>query len=223
MTIITGDPNVGFITSTEVPDGSMKARPSTIAVPCEALLHNTAYLEALRHPRTNIERWLRHVEPNRGVGTNYEWQISASDPAVHAGWKDTAHVADGVGASSIFFVLDCPHNATLKRIDALIRPSGAHSGMPVTRPKLLLARWTPAIVGGPALTALATFTDTSFTVSDYELPHFVGGDVNVTINHATSLYRFGFFSEAGNNSKNDLVLDGIRIRFDMTHLDEAAS
>ncbi|NUP11210.1 MAG: hypothetical protein HOW73_34625 [Polyangiaceae bacterium] len=216
----TGDPNAAWSSATTLPDDGPDERDAaSVNVPFEDILNKTEYLKALRHDATSVERWLRDADYVRGttLGTWTPQRTAGS----RGGWVHH-HTADDPTAATIEFALIVPHGATLKRIDCAIDPA-AHTAKPATMPRVILKRWEPANIAGGAISDVATIIDTALTASDYEQPHVFGGDVNVVIDHETYEYRVVFQSELGTDSEDALTLAGIRVRFDMTNLDEGAS
>lgn len=232
--IINGDENAPWAIGFEAPDDGDDEDAASVDVGLECLANRTAYLKALRHPATGIERWLTIPEPlhspvrveiGEEVGDvvwNSPWREDVAGTTTVTGWRN-AYIPEVPVAQALSFMLELPHGCVLKGLNAHLTGADGSGSMPSSRPKLQLFAWTPGLAVGTTVAPLATFTDTSLTRADYELPHSIGGNVNVTIDRGASLYRVRFTSEGGSNSNPGLILHGVKVRFDMTHMDGAAS
>lgn len=206
---IAGDENAPWV-SFEAPDDGDDEDAESVDVGLECLANRTAYLKALRHPATAVDHWLEYTEPTE------DWIVNTdAGGGAPGGWIHPT--SGGVTGDLLSFPLSVPNGVTIKRIDAFVDPR-THASIPAVRPLFRLWRWAPGITGnGGAL--IVSATDTSLTAPDYELPHSFGVNVNHVVTKATHIYRVFFFSEAGAGSETNTYLMGIRVRYDMTHLD----
>lgn len=209
---LTGDPDLPWIASFDSPAAGDKRSAGSVTVPNEALAHRTAYLEALRHPEEDVTVWLEYAD------CTAEWV--PANVSSQVGWQHPAPAS--TAGDPLPFALSVPNGVTLTRVEALIAPKNSHVSIPSTRPKLQLIRWQPAVPIIGTASVVAQASDSSLTVSDYNLPHAIGFNLTHVVAKATHLYRV-VFTDAGAGGLADMIVHGVKVTFDMTHLDRVAS
>lgn len=117
---------------------------------------------------------------------------------------------DTTSAGAVSFEITPPCSCQLNSVTVIIKPAGAHGGLPGTMPTLSVWRWDPTTETNTQLGS--TTTDTSASVGVYEGAHTLTvSGLTETIDTETGTRFYALFTgESGANAVNNLNVNQCR-------------
>lgn len=206
-----GDPTT-YHDIVELPTDGDDRDAACVTAPFEACLDNIEYVKQRKNVSTAVVKWLENAQwqgtqwtPLRASGSKGGWASEHSD--------GSATVEQNV------FDVDIPHNSTITQVQAYIDPGTGHGALPASMPRWELQAHAPH----GNISVLDSQTDTSGNVAAYEADHTIAkASLSHTVNRDTTRYKVVVFCEAGANSKTGFVLEGVKVTFNTTHIDQRA-